>query len=236
MDRANSFLGLAQKAFFCENFGSSFYAYQSKICGSFYLDEHAKLQGEGCKIPCQEQSGINAKNLGKRKAFRQHFFFTFKNFEFLFDLFFAFGQIIVAWGWLFSVFLLHLNSFKVSIFDQTFIKLIKFSPFLVGLLIEQVFQVILGWRRDSLHDFKVVVHIKPFFGLVPGIWLSFLLLLILALSHLFYRVDVLADRLVLGLVPWDIAVGLVLVHDLRAQVSMGLWILHQDNFILFKTL
>ena len=113
----------------------------------------------------------------------------------------------------------HLNPFEIGVFIETEIEFVKLAPLLIVLLVKGVFQVVMGWRGQGRHDFYMVVHIKPFSGLVPSVGLALFLLLVLAFSHLLDWVNVVANWLILDNVPWDIAVSLVVVDHGGAQVA-----------------
>lgn len=146
-------------------------------------------------------------------------FFGFERFKLFLNLLLRLIKTVIPGRRFNSIFLFHLNPFEIGVFIETEIELVKLAPLSIVLLVKGVFRVVVGWRGQGGHDFNMVVHIKPFSGLVPSVGLALFLLLVLALRHLHDWVNVLANGLILDNVPWDIAVSLVVVDHGRAQVA-----------------
>lgn len=65
----------------------------------------------------------------------------------------------------------------------------------------------------------MVIHIETLFGFVAVVFLAFFLLCIFALGHLLDRVKILANRVILCIVPWDVRMMVIFIHSSRGDHS-----------------
>lgn len=119
-------------------------------------------------------------------------FLAFHWLQLLFNLLISFVKIIISRTRFLSIFLLHLNSLNVSVFDKALVNFIVFSFFTISLLIERIFEIVMWRLRNLFHSFYMIVHIEASSGFVSRIWLAFNFLVVFSLCHLLDWVNILS--------------------------------------------
>ena len=106
------------------------------------------------------------------------------------------------------------DSIKVGVFAEAFVKFIYLSFFQIHSLIPGIGRRVRVRGGQSLDDFDVVIHVEAPFGDIIRIFLSFGGISKLPFGNLFDGVEIFLHGLVLGLVPGDVAVGIVGIHGM----------------------
>ena len=88
----------------------------------------------------------------------------------------------------------------------------KFGP--INLLnYKHLSYTFITWGRQLFNYFNMIVHIKPSFSFISWIFLSLWSISPSSLGHYLSTIKILSDRLILGIIPWNIFMSVIIIHS-----------------------